>query len=95
LLGFVMHHAVRLVGGTFAGAFLSIGAAVVVAWLFGARWPVDSGAVGAVTFFVLFVGMIAFVTQQRRTSPFVSRGPVVDLPETAEAHLPGTRDSAP
>jgi len=80
LLGFVMHHAVRLVGGTFAGAFLSLGAAMVMAWLFGARWHVDSGIVGAATFVILFVGMIAFVMHQRRTSPSFARGPA-DLPQ--------------
>jgi hypothetical protein len=65
LLAFVMYQCIRHVGGSWAGAGITIGASILIASLLGLNVPVDSEIIHTVTVVALIVGILAFFYHTR------------------------------
>jgi len=60
VLCMVIFHAIRHVGGSWAGVGIAIGATIIVTWTLGLQWPVDSEIVQTTAIVALTVGALAF-----------------------------------
>jgi len=63
VLAVVMYQCIRHVGGSWAGAGITIGASILISQLLGLKIPVDSQIVQTITVVALIVGMIAFLSK--------------------------------
>jgi len=79
VLAVVMYQCVRHVGGSWAGAGITIGASILISQLLGLKIPVDSQIVQTITVVALIVGMIAFLSK--------TGGPSIRFPHV-QANLP-------
>ena len=67
MLCVVTFHAIRRVGGSWAGAGIAVGATIIVAWVLGIQWPVDSEIVQTIAVVALIVGFFSFLFHLHRT----------------------------
>lgn len=65
LLASVLYQSIKHVGGGWAGATIAFGASILIGWLMGVDWPVDTRALQTVVTVVLVVGVIAFLIHRR------------------------------
>ena len=65
ILAFVMYQSIHKVGGSWAGAGITIGACILIGQLLGMKAPVDPQIIQTVTVVVLIVGLFAFLTHTR------------------------------
>jgi len=80
LLAFVMYQCIRQVGGSWAGAGITIGASIVIAQLLGMPVPIDPQIIQTTIVVALIFGLLAFMSHRRYSHPRVDlRGP--DLPD--------------
>jgi len=63
VLAVVMYQCIRHIGGSWAGAGITIGASILIARMLGLKIPVDSQIVQTITVVALIVGMIAFLSK--------------------------------
>ena len=80
LLAFVMYQCIRHIGGSWAGAGITIGASILIASLLGLNVPIDSEIIQTVTVVALIVGILAFLYHTRGHTifyPYIS----ANLPE--------------
>jgi hypothetical protein len=67
LLAFVMYQSIRQVGGSWAGAGITIGASVIIARLLGLNIPVDWQIVQTIIVVALIFGLLAFMSHRHRS----------------------------
>jgi hypothetical protein len=79
ILAFVMYQSIHSVGGSWAGAGITIGACILIAQVLGFKAPVDPQIIQTVTVAALIVGLIAFLTHTRGHAIRFPHVPV-DLP---------------
>jgi len=82
VLAFVMYQAIRRVGGSWAGAGITIGACILITSLLGINVPVNPEAIQTITIVALIVGILAFL--------YHSRGHVIHFPHISTG-LPDVR----
>lgn len=81
-LAFVMYQVIRQIGGSWAGAGITIGASILIASLLGLKVPIDAEIIQTVTIVALVVGILAFL--------YHTRGHVIHFPRIS-ANLPEVR----
>jgi hypothetical protein len=64
VLAFVMYQSIRQVGGSWAGAGITIGAAIIIAKLLGLNIPVDWQIVQTIVVVALIFGLLAFMSHR-------------------------------
>jgi len=69
LLAFIMYQAVRQVGGSWAGAGITIGAAMIIAKLLGLNIPVDPEIIQTIIVVALIFGLLAFMLHRHHFHP--------------------------
>ena len=67
MLCVVTFHAIHRVGGSWAGAGIAIGTTIIVAWILGIQWPVDSEIIQTIAVVALIVGCLSFLFHLHRT----------------------------
>jgi hypothetical protein len=82
VLAFVMYQSLRQVGGSWAGAGITIGASILITTLLGLKVPVDSEIIQTITVVALIVGIMAFLNH--------TKGHVIHFPHVS-ANLPEVR----
>ena len=80
LLAFVMYQCVRHVGGSWAGAGITIGASIIIAQLLGIPVPVDAHIVQTVIVVALIFGLMALMSHRHHLHPRM-RFKEPDLPD--------------
>jgi hypothetical protein len=68
VLSFVMYQSIKQVGGTWAGAGITIGACILIAQLLQLNAPINPEIIQTVTVVALIVGLIAFLSHTRGTA---------------------------
>jgi hypothetical protein len=61
LLAFVMYQSIKRIGGSWAGAGITIGASILVTKLIGFNIPIDTEVIQSVTVTALIIGIFAFL----------------------------------
>jgi len=99
VLAFVMYQSIRQIGGSWAGAGITIGACILVAKIIGLDVPIDSEIIQSVTVAALIIGILALLfhtrghsirfPHHRTDSPKIRRN-MTDL--YRERHLSGQLD---
>ena len=69
LLAFVMYQSIRQVGGSWAGAGITIGAAIIIAKMLGLDIPVDWQIVQTIIVVALIFGLLAFMSHRHHLHP--------------------------
>jgi hypothetical protein len=69
LLAFVMYQSIRQVGGSWSGAGITIGAAIIIAKLLGLDIPVDWQIVQTIIVVALIFGLLAFMLHRHHIHP--------------------------
>jgi len=64
LLAFVMYQCIRQVGGSWAGAGITIGASIVIAQLLGIPVPIDPQIIQTIIVVALIFGLLAFMSHR-------------------------------
>lgn len=82
LLAFVMYQSIKQVGGSWAGAGITIAATVLIAGILGFDAPVDGETIQTVTVAALVIGALAFMSHYNHSAPNRT---------FAGPRLPGTR----
>jgi len=78
LLAFVMYQSVRQVGGSWAGAGITIGAAIIIAKMLGLDIPVDWQIIQTIIVVALIFGLLAFMSHRHHLNPRVrAREPAI------------------
>lgn len=71
LLAFVMYQCIRHVGGSWAGAAITIGASIIIAQLLGLPVPVDAQIIQTVIVVALIFGLLALMSHRHYLHPRV------------------------
>ena len=81
VLAFVMHQSIKHIGGSWAGAGITLGASILIAKAIGLDIPLDSEIIQSITITALIIGIFAFLMH---TTPHSVRFPARNLapPET-------------
>jgi hypothetical protein len=69
LLAFVMYQCIRHVGGSWAGAGITIGASIIIAQLLGMPVPIDAQIIQTVVVVALIFGLIALMLRRHHLYP--------------------------
>ena len=69
LLAFVMYQSIKQVGGSWAGAGITIGASILIAKMLGFDVPVDAEIIQTVTVAALIIGVMAFMGHRHHSFP--------------------------
>jgi hypothetical protein len=69
LLAFVMYQCIRHVGGSWAGAGITIGASILIADLLGYDVPIDTEIIQTITVVALIIGLMALFAHRRNLYP--------------------------
>ena len=80
IVAFVMYHALRQVGGSWAGAGIAFGTSLLVSKLFGLGWMLDPQMVHTAITVALVVGVLAFMMHRNRHAPALA-GRTARLPD--------------
>jgi len=67
LLAFVMYQSIKQVGGSWAGAGITIGASILIAKVLGFDVPIDTEIIQTVTVAALIIGVMAFMGHRRHS----------------------------
>jgi hypothetical protein len=65
MLALIMYQAIKQMGGSWAGAGIALGASLIVAWVFGADWPVEAEIIQTIIAVTLTVGTLAFFLHRK------------------------------
>jgi hypothetical protein len=80
LLAFVMYQCIRHVGGSWAGAGITIGASIIIAQLLGMPVPIDAQIIQTIIVVALIFGLLALMSHRHNLHPRL-RFSEPDLPE--------------
>ncbi len=80
LLSLVMYQCIRHIGGSWAGAGITIGASIIIAQLLGMHVPMDAQIIQTVIIVALIFGLLAFMSHRHHLDPRV-RFKEPDLPD--------------
>jgi hypothetical protein len=80
LLAFVMYQCIRHVGGSWAGAGITLGASIIIAQLLGLPVPIDAQIVQTVIVVALIFGLLALMSHRHHLQPRL-RFNQLDLPD--------------
>jgi hypothetical protein len=69
LLAFVMYQCIRHVGGSWAGAGITIGASIIIAQLLGMHVPIDHQIIQTVIVVALIFGLLALMSHRHHLYP--------------------------
>ena len=69
LLAFVMYQSIRQVGGSWAGAGITIGASILIAGVLGFKVPIDTEIIQTITVVALIIGLMALFAHHRPLNP--------------------------
>ena len=61
VLSFIMYQSIKKIGGSWAGAGLTLGACIIIANIVGLRIPVDTGIIQSIIVTALIIGIFAFL----------------------------------
>ena len=64
VLAFIMYQSIRQVGGSWAGAGITLGLSLLIAMILGFRPPVDGQIINSIIVVALLIGLIAFLIRQ-------------------------------
>ena len=81
VLSFVMYQSIRQIGGSWAGAGITLGATILVARLLDLNVPIDFEVIQTITMVALIVGILAFFLHTRGRSINFARAPTNKLPD--------------
>lgn len=85
LLAGVLYQAIKNIGGGWAGAALALGVCILIGWLAGLNWSIDTRVVQSITTALLTVGILAFLLHRHGALLTTGRaGRPVNRPNTAE-----------
>jgi len=80
VLCMVIFHAIRHVGGSWAGVGIAIGITIIVTWTLDLQWPVNSAIVQTTAIVALTVGALAFFFHLHGSrTPFLPSSPRVEI----------------
>lgn len=71
LLAFIMYQCIRHVGGSWAGAGITIGASIIIAQLLGMPVPIDAQIIQTVIVVALIFGLLALMSHRHHLQPRV------------------------
>ncbi|MBN2316300.1 MAG: hypothetical protein JXM79_20395 [Sedimentisphaerales bacterium] len=71
LLAFVMYQCIRHVGGSWAGAGITLGASIIIAQLLGMPVPIDAQIIQTVIVVALIFGLLALMSHRHHLQPRV------------------------
>ena len=71
LLAFVMYQCIRQVGGSWAGAGITIGASIIITQLLGMPVPIDPQIIQTIIVVALIFGLMAFMSHRHQLTPRV------------------------
>lgn len=74
LLAGVLHQAIKSIGGGWAGAMLALGVCILIGWLAGLNWSIDTRVLQSITTALLTVGILAFLLHRRGMPMPLGRG---------------------
>ena len=80
LLAFIMYQCIRHVGGSWAGAGITLGASIIIAQLLGIPVPIDAQIIQTVIVVALIFGLLALMSHRHHLQPRV-RFNQPDLPD--------------
>ena len=80
LLAFVMYQCIRHIGGSWAGAGITLGASIIIAQLLGMPVPIDAQIIQTVIVVALIFGLLALMSHRHHLNPRV-RFTQPDLPD--------------
>ena len=80
ILAFVIYQAIRQIGGSWAGAAITLGVSIIIAKLLELNIPIDPEVIQIITMVALIVGILALVSYTRGHSGYLQRAHV-HLPE--------------
>ena len=80
LLAFIMYQCIRHVGGSWAGAGITLGASIIIAQLLGMPVPIDAQIIQTVIVVALIFGLLALMSHRHHLNPRV-RFTQPDLPD--------------
>ncbi len=61
LLAGVLYQALKSIGGGWAGAMLAVGVCILIGWIAGLNWSIDTRVLQSITTALLTVGILAFL----------------------------------
>ena len=73
ILAFVMYQSIKHIGGSWAGAGITLGASIIIAKVIGLNIPIDTEIIQSITITALIIGIFAFLIH---TKPGAIRLPV-------------------
>ena len=76
VLALVIYHSIRQIGGSWAGAGITLGATIIIARLLELNVPIDPEIIQVITMVALIVGILALVSYTRGHSVQPPRMPV-------------------
>jgi len=88
LLAFVMYQCIRQVGGSWAGAGITIGASIIIAQLLGIPVPIDPQIIQTIIVVALIFGLLAFMSHRHHLHPRVG------LPRNSSITTPSSSRSS-
>ena len=71
LLAFVMYQCIRHIGGSWAGAGITLGASIIIAQLLGMPVPIDAQIIQTVIVVALIFGLLALMSHRHHLNPRV------------------------
>lgn len=74
LLAGVLHQAIKNIGGGWAGAALALGVCILIGWLAGLNWSIDTRVLQSIATVLLTVGILAFLLHRRGMPLSFGRG---------------------
>jgi hypothetical protein len=90
LLAFVMYQSIKRIGGSWAGAGITIGASILVTKLIGFNIPIDTEVIQSVTVTALIIGIFAFLmhtTPHSKSFPSKTWDPLPSALQSSSWHL--------
>ena len=80
VLAFVMYQSIRIVGGSWAGAGITLGISMLIASILGLKVPIDAGIINNIMGAALIFGLMAFLLHQH------GHGAQVHFPSVSRNH---------
>lgn len=74
LLASVLYQALKSFGGNWAGAMLALGVCILIGWLAGLNWSIDTRVLQSIATALLTVGILAFLLHRRGVPMPMGRG---------------------
>ena len=81
ILAGVLYQALKSFGGNWAGAMLALGACILIGWLAGLNWSIDTRVLQSIATALITVGILAFLLHRRAFTPILAGSLRADMAE--------------